>query len=105
MEVKPQDPMLASVIQTRIANRLISNFAFAAVQRTFDGGQFSLNSGSNNFTFFGARPTAGVFQVDGMDELDVEVYYGSFDHAVKTPHGAGALRVLPSGMWMTATKY
>src|SRR6185437_6980641 len=64
MEVKPQDPMLASVIQTRIANRLISNFAFAAVQRTFDGGQFSLNSGSNNFTFFGARPTAGVFQVD-----------------------------------------
>lgn len=96
-ELKPQDPMLATVIQTRIANRLISNFAFAAVQRTFDGGQFTWNSGSNNFTFFGARPTAGVFQVDGMDELDVEVYYGSFNHAVKTQHGAGALRLFAVG--------
>ena len=65
-EVKPKDPTLAAVVQSRISSRLISNFAFAAVQRTFDGGQFSLNSGKNNFTFFGARPTAGVFQVDGM---------------------------------------
>jgi len=97
MEVKPQDQMLASVVQTRIANRLISNFAFAAVQRTFDGGQFSLNSGSNDFTFFGARPVQGVFQVDGMDELDTEVYYGSFNHAVHTQHGAGALRVFAVG--------
>jgi len=97
MEVKPHDPMLASVVQTRIANRLISNFAFAAVQRTYDGGQFQWNSGSNNFTFFGARPTAGVFQVDGMDELDVEVYYGAFNRAVKTKHGEGALRVFAVG--------
>jgi len=97
MEVKPQDPMLASVVQTRIANRLISNFAFAAVQRTYDGGQFQWNSGSNNFTFFGARPTQGVFQVDGMDELDAEVYYGAFNHAVKTQHGSGSLRVFAIG--------
>ena len=44
-EVKPKDPTLAAVVQSRISSRLISNFAFAAVQRTFDGGQFSLNSG------------------------------------------------------------
>ena len=97
MEVKPHDPMLAAVVQSRIANRLISNFAFAAVQRTFDGGQFAWNSGSNNFTFFAARPTAGVFQVDGMDELDVEVYYGAFNRAVSTRHGDGALRVFAVG--------
>jgi hypothetical protein len=97
LEVKPKDPMLATVVQTRIANRLISNFAFAAVQRTYDGGQFALNSGSNNFTFFGARPTQGVFQVDGMDELDVEIYYGAFNHAVKTQHGSGCLRVFGIG--------
>jgi hypothetical protein len=97
MEVKPQDPLLATVVQTRIAHRLISNFGFAAVQRTFDGGSFSWNSGPNNFTFFGARPTAGVFQVDGMDELDVETYYGAYNRAIKTSHGDGALRIFGLG--------
>ena len=58
LEVKPKDPLLAMVIQTRISSRLISNFAFAAVQRTYDGVQLSANAGANNLTFFGARPTA-----------------------------------------------
>jgi hypothetical protein len=97
MEVKPKDPTLAAVVQTRIAHRLISNFGFAAVQRTFDGGQFSWNSGPNNVTFFGSRPTQGVFQVDGMSELDVETYYGAFNHAVNTDHGAGSFRVFALG--------
>jgi Alginate export len=96
-EVKPQDPWLAAIVQTRICSRLISNFGFTAVQRSFDGGQFSWNSGSNNVTIFGARPTQGVFQVDGMDELDAEIYYGAFNHAVKTSNGAGALRVFALG--------
>ncbi len=96
-EVKAKDPTLAAVVQTRISSRLISNFAFAAVQRTFDGGQFSLNGGRNNFTFFGARPTAGVFQVDGMPELDVEVYYGAFTRSINTSHGSAQLRVFGLG--------
>ena len=45
LEVKPKDPLLATVIQTRISSRLISNFAFTAVQRTFDGVQLSLDFG------------------------------------------------------------
>lgn len=96
-EVKPQDPWLAAIIQTRISSRLISNFTFTAVQRSFDGGQFAWNSGPNNVTIFGARPTQGVFQVDGMDEVDAEIYYGSFNHAVKTSNGAGALRIFLLG--------
>jgi Alginate export len=96
-EVKPKDPLLATVIQTRISSRLISNFAFSAVQRTFDGGQFSLNSGQNNVTLFGAKPTQGVFQVDGMDELNVEVYYGAYTHSFKTSESAGQLRVFGLG--------
>ena len=96
-EVKPKDPTLAVVVQSRISSRLISNFAFAAVQRTFDGGQFSLNSGKNNFTFFGARPTAGVFQVDGMPELDLEVYYGAYTRSLNTSHGESQLRVFGLG--------
>ena len=77
-EVKPKDPTLATVIQTRIAQRLIANFGFSAVQRTFDGVQVSSNLGHDNFTFVAVRPTEGVFQVDGMGELDVDTYYGSF---------------------------
>ena len=96
-EVKPKDPLLATVIQTRISSRLISNFGFSAVQRTFDGGQFSLNSGQNNVTLFGAKPTQGVFQVDGMNELNVEVYYGAYTHSFSTSGSAGQLRVFGLG--------
>lgn len=97
LEVKPKDPLLATVVQTRISSRLISNFAFAAVQRTYDGVQLSANSGQNNFTFFGARPTEGVFQVKGMDELNVDVYYGAYTRSVTSKHSAGDLRVFAVG--------
>jgi hypothetical protein len=97
LEVKPKDPLLATVIQTRISSRLISNFAFSAVQRTFDGVQLSANSAQNNFTFFGARPTQGVFQVKGMDELDVDTYYGAYTRSVNAKQGSGELRVFALG--------
>lgn len=97
LEVKPKDAVLATIIQTRISSRLISNFAFTAVQRSFDGVQFSVNSGQNNFTFFGARPTQGVFQVKGMDELDIDTYYGSYTRSVTTGQSAGELRVFALG--------
>lgn len=64
-EAKSTDPTVSTLVQTRIAHRLISNFGFTAVQRTFDGVQFAWNTGSNNVTAFAARPTRGIFQVDG----------------------------------------
>jgi hypothetical protein len=97
LEVKPADPTLATVIQTRIAHRLISNFGFTAVQRTFDGGQVSFKSRQSDFTFFAARPTAGIFQVDGMDELNVEIYYGAYTRSITSHNGAGQLRVFALG--------
>jgi hypothetical protein len=97
LEVKPQDPLLATVIQTRISSRLISNFAFTVVQRSFDGVQLTGNSGQNNLTFFGARPTQGVFQVKGMDELDVDSYYGAYTRSVTSSQNAGQLRVFALG--------
>jgi hypothetical protein len=96
-EVKPSDPLLATVIQTRISSRLISNFAFAAVQRTFDGATLSLNSPLNNLTFLASRPTQGVFQVKGMDELNVDLYYGAYTRSVKTHQNAGELRIFALG--------
>jgi hypothetical protein len=96
-EVTPKDPLLASIVQTRISSRLIANFAFTAVQRTFDGVQLSANSGANNFTFLGARPTEGVFQVKGMGELDIDTYYGAYTRSVKTKKSAGELRIFGLG--------
>lgn len=97
LEVKPRDQLLATVIQTRISSRLISNFGFSAVQRSFDGVQLSSDSGQNNVTFFGARPTQGVFQVKGMDELDVDTYYGAYTRSVTSKQNAGELRVFALG--------
>lgn len=96
-EVRPTDPFLATIVQTRITHRLISNFGFSAVQRAFDGVQLSLNSGQNNFTFFGARPTQGVFQVKGMDELDVDTYAGTYTRSISSGRHAGELRVFGIG--------
>ena len=97
LEAKPKDATLATVIQTRIAQRLIANFTFSAVQRTFDGVQVSSNVGHDNLTFVALRPTEGVYQVDGMGELDVDTYYGAYTMPVETPHSAGQLRVFGMG--------
>jgi hypothetical protein len=97
MEVKPKDPTLATVVATRIAQRLIANFGFSAVQRSFDGVQVSSNVGPSNFTFVALRPTEGVFQVQGMAELDVDTYYGAFTLPVHSEHGEGQLRIFSLG--------
>lgn len=96
-EVKPKDPTLATLAQTRIAQRLIGNFGWAAVQRSFDGVQIGYNFNQNNVTFLAARPTRGVYQVDGMGELDVDLYYGALTVPVQAAHGAGELRVFGVG--------
>lgn len=96
-EVKPKDPTLASLVQTRISQRLIGNFAFSAVQRSFDGAQFSYNFDKSNLTLFGARTTRGVYQIDGMGELDVDLYYGAFTLPTETKNSAGELRVFGLG--------
>lgn len=96
-EVKPDDSFLATIIQTRISNRLISNFGFSTVQRAFDGTQLSLNYGPNNLTFLGARPTEGVFQVKGMDELDVDIYSGTYTRSISAGRSAASLRLFGIG--------
>ncbi len=96
-EVKPKDATLAALVQTRIAQRLIGNFSFSAVQRSFDGAQFSYNFDKSNLTLFGARTTRGVYQIDGMGELDVDLYYGAFTLPTQSKNGAGELRLFGLG--------
>jgi hypothetical protein len=76
-EVAPKDPTLAALKRDRIAHRLIGNFGFSDVGRSFDGVQYALNRSNLNFTLLAARPTRGVFQVDGWGELNSNVFYGA----------------------------
>jgi len=96
-EVTPKDPTVATLVQTRIAQRLIGNFGFSAVQRSFDGVQVGFNLGQDNLTILAARPTRGVYQVNGMGELDVDLYYGALTVPVEYDGGAGELRVFGIG--------
>jgi hypothetical protein len=96
-EVKPKDPTLSTIVMTRLAHRLLSNFGFAAVQRSFDGAEASWDFGPNNVTLFAARPDRGVFQVDGTGELDVDAFYGAYNRSFATDHSAGQLRVFSVG--------
>jgi hypothetical protein len=78
-EVAPKNPILAAVKRDRIAHRLLGNFGFSHVGRSFDGAQFVHNTPSGNFTVLAARPTEGVFQLNGFGEVrDVDFAYAAY---------------------------
>ncbi len=85
-EVAPKQTTLAALKRDRIAHRLLGTFGFSHVGRSVDGALYALDRSSLNVTVLGARPTEGVFQVDGWRELDVSVFYG----AVTGQLGGGA---------------
>ncbi|MDQ3814968.1 MAG: alginate export family protein [Armatimonadota bacterium] len=86
-EVIPKDPTLAWLKNQRIAARLLGNFAYTHVQRSFDGAQFVHNTPKLNVTALATRPTEGVFQVDGNGELDIDVLYGSVTRPLASGEG------------------
>jgi hypothetical protein len=76
-----QDSTLDWIKRERIAHRLIGNFAFSHVQRTADGAQFSYNAHGTNVTVVAARPTVGVFELNGNKEVpDTEYVYAGITH-------------------------
>jgi hypothetical protein len=85
-EVTPKDTTLAALKRDRISQRLLANFGFSDVQRSFDGALYVYNGSTLNVTAIGGRPTEGVFQVDGWGELKINVFYG----AVTGSHGRDA---------------
>ena len=96
-EVAPKDKTLAALINTRVVQRLIGDFSFSAVQRSFDGVQLSLNAGRNNFTLLGARPTRGVNQIDAMGEVHVDLFYGAYTRPVAWRANDGQFRLFAIG--------
>ena len=87
-EVAPKDTTLAVLKRDRIAHRLLGNFGFSHVGRSFDGIQYVRGTPGMNLTLLGARATQGVFQVNGWGELDTDVLYGALTRSVgKTSPG------------------
>jgi hypothetical protein len=74
-EVKPKDPTLALLKADRIGQRLLGNFGFSDVMRSFDGLQYAYSNGPWTFTAVSAIPTRGVFQVDGWGWVKTPVTY------------------------------
>ena len=96
-EVAPKDKTLATLVNTRITARLIGDFGFSAVQRSFDGVKLAFDAGQSNLTLLGARPTRGVYQIDGMGEVNVDLFYGAYTVPVASHSGAGELRIFSLG--------
>jgi len=77
-ETTPADATLAALKRDHLAHRLIGNFGWSHVGRSFDAVQYVRASKTGNVTFVGGRPTEGVFQLRGNCELDVDFWYGAY---------------------------
>ncbi len=77
LETTPKNGTLATLNRDRISQRVLGNFGFSDVLRSLDGGQYVFNTPKLNVTAVAARPTEGVFQVNGWNELHINVFYGA----------------------------
>ena len=81
-EAAPKNPALAAVKSARVAHRLVGNFGFSHVGRSFDGVQYVYTRPALTFSALAVKPTVGAFDVSGMEEIeDVTLLYGSVTHA------------------------
>jgi hypothetical protein len=96
-EATPSNATLAAVKRDRIAHRLLGTFAFSHVGRSMDGVWYSGGGPRTNVTGLASRPTDGVFQVNGWDELNVDVFYGAFTRQLPGTSHAGEWRAFVLG--------
>ncbi len=92
-EVVPKNATLAALKRDRIAQRLIGTFGFADVGRSFDGVHYAYGTPNDNFTFVGAVPTRGVFQVDGWGWNRIGFGYASYTHQSSSKRHAADTRL------------
>lgn len=92
-ELTPKNATLATLKRDRVSQRLLGDFGFSDVGRSFDGVHFSSTTSSSDFTFIAAVPTRGVFQVDGWGWNRVSFGYGAYTHEWGKGHHAADTRV------------
>ena len=96
LEVKPKDPLLATVIQTRISSRLISNFGFAAVQRTYDGAQ-SRRMPAGTMSPFRRAADSGSLSSKGNGRTQCKHFLRRLHPVDHAGQSAGELRLFAMG--------
>lgn len=80
-ELTPKNASLAALKRERVSQRLIGDFGFTDVGRSFDGAHYSYSpSDATNITVVAAVPTRGVFQVDGWGWNKVAFAYAAYTH-------------------------
>ena len=77
-EIAPKNSTLATLKSSRIAQRLLGDFGWSDVGRSFDGLHYSLSGPSSNLTFVAAVPTRGAYQVDGWGWNRVGFGYAAY---------------------------
>lgn len=90
-ELAPKNVTLATLKQGRVAQRLLGDFGWSDVGRSFDGVHYSYSQSASDFTFIAATPTRGVFQTDGWGWNRIGFAYAAFtkewgrgDHSADT---------------------
>ncbi len=96
-ERAPADPSLASLKRDRIAHRLVGTFGWSHVGRSFDGAHYSYTGPAANLTAVVARPTQGVFDVDGWPSLDVALAYAGLTISQDEAQHPGEARLFALG--------
>jgi hypothetical protein len=84
-EMTPKNGTLAALKVSRINQRLIGNFGWAHVGRSYDGAHYAYNTPGGNFTLVAGVPTRGVFQTDGWGWNRAGLGYAAYTK----PHGKG----------------
>jgi len=92
-ETAPKDTTLAALKRERLAHRLLGNFGFSHVGRSFDAVQYVRDNKSSNFTFVGGRAVEGVFQLRALKQLDVDFWYGAYTKPLASKRVASEYRL------------
>jgi hypothetical protein len=78
------DPELSWLLLNRISQRLVANFGFSDVMRSFDGAVARYGNEKWQATMMYGAPTKGVFDVNGMDEIrNMDIVYASLNAGPK----------------------
>ena len=93
-ETAPADPTLAALKRDHIAQRLLGNFGWSHVGRSFDAVQYTRSTKSDNLTLVGGRAVEGVFQLRAAKELDVDFWYGAYTRPLAGKTVNGEFRLL-----------
>jgi hypothetical protein len=82
-EITPDNETLKLVKHNHLSRRLVADAGSTGIGRSFDGLHLSYDfNHQTNVTFLAARPTAGVYDVHGLRDLDISVFYAAFTREI-----------------------